>query len=62
MKTDFHFHKDRLVIFDDITFLNRRRLKAIKSNDENNSSLLYRRLLRCKAIIYYSFRNVNDIE
>ena len=62
MKINFHFYKYRFVIFDDIIFLNRRRLKAIKLNDENNSSLLYRRPRRCKVTIYYTLKNVNDIE
>ena len=62
MKIDFHFHEDRFVKFDNMTFSDRRRLRAIKSNCENNLSLLYRRPRRCKVMIYHSFKNVNDIE
>ena len=62
MKTDFHFYENRFVIFDDIIFTNRRRLKAIKLNNENNFSLLYRRSRRCKVIIKFLFENVNDIK
>ena len=62
MKTDFHFHGDRFTIFDDIIFLNRRRLKKIKLNNKNNFSLLHRRSRRCKVMIYHFFENVNDIK
>ena len=62
MKTDFYFHESRFVIFNNMTFLNQRRLKAIKLNYENCPSLLHRRFRRCKVIIYYSLKNVNDIK
>ena len=48
MKTDFYVYKGRFVILDDITFLNQRRLKTIKLNYENSSSLLYRRFRQLK--------------
>ena len=62
MKTDFHFHKDRFIIFDDMISLNRRRLKTIKLDNRDNSLLLYRRPRRYKIIIYHFFKNVDDIE
>ena len=62
MKANFHFYENRFIIFDDIKFSNRRRFKAIKLNCENSFSLLYRRFRRRKVMIYYSFKNVNDIE
>ena len=62
MKTNFHIYKDRFITLDDIIFSNQRRLKKIKSNNKNNSSLLYRRFRRCKVMIYYFLKNVNDIE
>ena len=43
MKADFHIYKNQFVIFDDMTFSNQRRFKAIKSNNENSFSLLHRR-------------------
>ena len=62
MKTNFHIYKNRFVIFDGIIFSNRRRLKEIKSNNKNNPSLLHRRPRRYKVMIYYSLKNINDIE
>ena len=59
MKIDFHFHKNRFIIFDDMIFSNQRCLKTIKSNYETKSLLLHRRSRRCKFIIYFSFKNVN---